>query len=78
MWLSDSVAFNDFDLYSIISHVGAVAAALYGVFKLKIEKNSWFHALIFFIMLQFLSRLITPPELNINVSHTIWRGWESY
>jgi hypothetical protein len=39
-------------------------------------KYSWLYALTWFLLLQQVTRLFTPPELNINLAHSIYPGWE--
>jgi hypothetical protein len=39
-------------------------------------RHSWLRALLAFLALQQLCRLVTPPEANVNLAHAVWLGWE--
>jgi len=39
------------------------------------DRVAWLYALGWYFVIQFLSRLITPAEMNVNVSHSVDPGW---
>jgi hypothetical protein len=41
-----------------------------------IDRQSWLHAFVWYLAIQLLSRLITAPQLNVNLSHRMQASWE--
>lgn len=63
-------------LSSILVHVGGLIVALIVLKRIGMDRQSWLHAFAWYLAIQLLSRLITPPELNVNLSHRMQAGWE--
>jgi len=40
------------------------------------DRQSWLYAFAWYLAIQLLSRLITAPELNVNLSHRMQASWE--
>jgi len=40
------------------------------------DARAWFYAFIWYFLVQLLSRLLTPAEMNVNLSQRIQAGWE--
>jgi hypothetical protein len=40
------------------------------------DRLSWIYAIVWFLVIQLLSRLITSPDLNVNLAHHMQPGWE--
>ena len=62
-------------LSSTLAHVGGIVVGLVAIRKIGMDRSAWFYALCWYLVVQLLSRLITPVELNVNVAHTIEPGW---
>lgn len=41
------------------------------------DRTAWRWAFGWYLVVQLLSRFVTPPDLNVNLAHTIQPGWES-
>ena len=39
---------------------------------------TWLWAWVWFFFIQQLARMFTRPELNVNVAHSIYPGWERF
>ena len=63
-------------LSSTLVHVGGFAVGIAVLRKVGMDARAWFHAFIWYFVVQLLSRLVTPASLNVNVSHNIQAGWE--
>ena len=39
-------------------------------------RGVWWKAWLAIPLLQLICRLTTPAELNVNIAHKVWEGWE--
>src|SRR5262245_56567978 len=69
MWLIDAWVTEEIWLASVYSHLGGFLLALYAMNRVRANGRSWFPALIWFVLLQLITRYTTQPELNINIAH---------
>jgi len=63
-------------LSSTLAHVGGASVGMVVLSKVRMDARAWFHAYVWYFVVQLLSRLLTPPAMNINLSHRIQDGWE--
>jgi len=58
-------------LVSIFSHVGGVIVAIVAIRRVGAKRGSWIPSLIYFVILQQITRLLTNPGpyTNVNVAH---------
>lgn len=63
-------------LSSILAHVGGLAVGLIALRRVRMDRTAWLYALVWYFVMQLLSRLFTPVALNVNVAHTVQTGWE--
>jgi hypothetical protein len=63
-------------LSSTLAHLGGFAVGIAVLRKVGMDARSWFYAFIWYFIVQLVSRLVTPPEMNVNLSHGIRAGWE--
>jgi hypothetical protein len=61
---------------STLAHVGGLIVGLYAIRKIGMDRLSWIYAIVWFLVIQLLSRLITSPDLNVNLAHHMQPGWE--
>jgi hypothetical protein len=61
---------------SLLTHGGGLAVGFYAVWRFGIPRHSWWRALLAFLVLQEICRLVTPPATNLNLAHAVWSGWE--
>lgn len=61
---------------STLAHVGGFVVAAYALRRVGMDQWSWLYALLWYLVLQLASRLITPRALNVNVSHMVEAGWQ--
>ncbi len=62
-------------LSSTLAHVGGVVVGLIGLRRVGMDRHTWFYALLWYFVMQIVSRLATPAKLNVNVAHAIEDGW---
>jgi len=63
-------------LSSTLAHVGGIIVGMLALQKVRVDRASWLYALLWYLAVQLLSRLITPVEMNVNVSQRIYDGWQ--
>ena len=62
---------------SSIVHIGGLTVGLVALRRVRIDHHAWLYSFAWYLAVQMISRLITPAELNVNVSHHIYQGWEA-
>lgn len=62
---------------STLAHVGGLLVALVWVRKVGMDRAAWIYSFAWYLILQVVSRLATPVELNVNVSQGIYGSWQS-
>ncbi len=67
---------------AVLTHLGGAICGLVVLRKVRMARRVWWVALIWFLVLQQLSRFFTPLEFNVNVAHHAYgpmQNWfESY
>ncbi len=56
--------------------VGGLIVGLVALRKVRVDRTAWLYCLGWFLILQLLSRVTTPVEMNVNVSHAVYQGWQ--
>ena len=59
-----------------LAHVGGVTVGFLALHRVRVDKSTWLYSFFWYLLLQVISRLATAPDLNVNVSHKIYEGWE--
>jgi hypothetical protein len=76
LWPIDIARTGIMELTSIGTHYAGLVIGLLALRQSGVGKYSWLYALTWFLLLQQLTRIFTPAELNINLAHSIYPGWE--
>ncbi len=76
VWLQWVVLAWGVFLSSTLAHVGGIIVGMIAIRRVRMERGIWPYALGWYLIIQLLSRLVTPAELNVNVSHSVYAGWE--
>ena len=61
---------------STLAHLGGLSVGLLVLRRIRMDDKAWRFALVWYFIVQLLSRFITPAALNVNVAHRIQDGWE--
>ena len=61
---------------SSLAHLGGFSVGLIALRQVRMDARTWVFAILWYGIVQLLSRLITPPSMNVNLSHNIQSGWE--
>jgi hypothetical protein len=76
IWPIEIIRTGIMEITSIGTHYIALVFGLFLLRRLGFGKKSWLYALIWFLFLQQITRIFTPVELNVNLAHTVYPGWE--
>ena len=61
---------------STFTHVGGLIVAMIALNRVRMDRTAWRWAFGWYLMVQLASRFVTPPELNVNLAHSMQPGWE--
>jgi len=77
-WALDMVVIQRITQVSLLSHIAGAGITIIVLRRIRIAPNYWQYALIFFLALQQLTRLLTEPGpyTNINVAHHAYGAWK--
>jgi len=69
------------DWYAVTSgtlaHIGGLVVGLLSLRRLRVDRLAWLYAFAWYLAIQFISRLITPAELNVNLSYRVHESWQA-
>ncbi len=63
-------------LTSTLAHVGGLTVAMIALSRVRMDRTAWRWAFGWYLVIQLLSRLVTPSDLNVNLAHAMQPGWE--
>jgi len=61
---------------SVLVHVGGLIVAVIAVRTYRMDRQAWRYTFGWSLLLQLISRFVTAPDLNVNVSHAVQPGFE--
>ena len=76
LWLGDVAQFGLEGFTSGLTHLGGLVVGLIALRPLGFSQSVWLYALGWYLVMQLICRWWTAPELNINIAHAVYRGWE--
>lgn len=70
-WIIDMVWSHQITAIRIFSHLGGAIAAIFAIWRVGAKRRTWIPALLYFVILQQITRLLTEPGpyTNVNVAH---------
>ena len=75
-----TVQFGPGQIFGVISsslaHLGGIAVGLIALKRVGMDHRTWLYAFVWYLIMQFFSRWLTSPAMNVNLSHRIQDGWE--
>jgi hypothetical protein len=77
LWIYDLIKVGDWSVTSVLTHVLGPIIGLLGVRMLGMPTGIWWKSVAGLVPVFVLSRLLTPPAANINLSHAIYPGSEA-
>ena len=61
---------------SILAHAGGFIVAMFVLSKYRMDRSAWLWAFGWYLLVQLASRFVTPPNLNVNLAHSVQSGVE--
>jgi hypothetical protein len=58
------------------AHVGGLTIGLVALRRIGMDKHVWLYAFGWYFVMQLLTRLLTPPSMNVNLAHRVQDGFE--
>ncbi|KYF76604.1 hypothetical protein BE11_10545 [Sorangium cellulosum] len=77
MWLLDIATGSGIILTTFLPHVLCPVVAVLAVREMGLARRAWLKATAALLALVGLTRALTPPGPNVNLSHRVWSGWEA-
>jgi hypothetical protein len=74
LWIWNTILNDDLHLHSVFTHGVAPFMGLWAIRGRPPVRGAWALALLLGMSLQVFCHFVTPPELNINVSHATYKG----
>ena len=76
IWLRYVVMGSGASGSSTFAHIGGLIVGMAALRKIGVDRAAWRYAFGWYLVLQLVSRLVTRTELNVNVAHQVYQGWE--
>lgn len=76
VWLVYVVLAWGMFLSSTLAHVGGLIVGIFAIRKVGMDRAGWKYALGWYLLVQLLSRVLTPANLNVNVAHQVDPKWQ--
>ena len=61
---------------SSLAHLGGISVGLIALRRVRMDRRAWLYAFAWYFVMQLVSRLLTSPAMNVNLSHRIQDGFE--
>lgn len=77
IWIKYVLLASGFYFSTTLAHVGGITVGLIALRRVGMDRLAWVYAFAWYLLVQLAARVLTTPELNVNVAHRIQAGWES-
>ena len=68
------------ELFGVISsslaHLGGFAVGVIVLQRVRMDRKAWLFVFMWYFIVQLLSLWLTPPDMNVNLSHRVQEGFE--
>lgn len=61
---------------SSLAHLGGLSVGLIILRRVGMDRRAWFYAFAWYLVMQVVSRLFSPANMNVNLAHRIQDGFE--
>jgi hypothetical protein len=77
VWIRYVLLASGFYFSTTLAHVGGIIVGLIALRRVRMDKLAWIYAFAWYLLVQLAARLLSSPELNVNLAHRVQTGWES-
>ena len=77
IWIRYVLLASGFYFSTTLAHVGGITVGLIALRRVRMDRLAWIYALAWSLLTQLAARVLTSPELNVNLAHRIQTGWEN-
>ena len=77
IWINYVLLASGFYFSTTLAHVGGIIVGLIALRRVGMDRTAWLYAFVWSLLTQIAARILTSPELNVNVAHRIQPGWET-
>ena len=63
-------------LTSALDHIGGLIVSLIALKRYRMDRTAWRYAFGWYLIVQLISRFVTPAALNVNLAHTVASGFD--
>jgi hypothetical protein len=78
LWLLDLAGGSTLIPTSVLPHLLCPVLGVLAVRELGVPKHAWLRASAALVVVLVLARVFTPPEANVNLVYSVWKGWGAY
>jgi len=75
-WAWDLIEQGTGPISTFLTHLGGLAVGLVGLSHVRAARRIWVYAFVWYLALQLAARLLTGPELNVNLAHDTHGSWQ--
>lgn len=76
IWIYYVLMASGFYFSTTLAHVGGIIVGLIALRRVGMDRLAWVWAFAWHLVMQVVTRLVAPPELNVNVVDRIQPGWD--
>jgi hypothetical protein len=77
IWINYVLLASGFYFSTTLAHVGGIIVGLIALRRVGMDGTAWLYAFAWSLLTQLAARILTSPELNVNVAHRIQPGWDT-
>ena len=77
VWVIYVLLPSGFYFSTTLAHVGGFIVGLIALRRVGMDRFAWIYAFAWYLVTQVAARVLTPAELNVNLSHRVQDGWNN-
>ena len=75
VWIIYVLLPSGFYFSTTLAHVGGFVVGLIALRRVGMDRLAWIYAFAWYLFTQVAARVLSPPELNVNLAHRVQDGW---
>ena len=70
LWIMDMMRTGEAPVITFLSHLGGLVVGVVAVRRVRADRYAWLYGIACYLLVQQVCRVVTRPELSVNVAHT--------